>query len=339
MRRALSTLIILIFLWVGIFPLWPALAQTNLSRATINITASDAKIRTYEKRLETLEKEKTELSRDIRKLRSQLGALSKDISKLKAQKDRGFFANARLQRLLANHLEISQKLEKIESNLQINREQRLNLKNKLRQVYDSKISQIVQSLTREKDRGKQIHLVHEYFRFQERAKRLKASSGADRSIGDFSIELDPLDGPREITEKINMLQDRVSRLEMAILQIDKEIARLKEKRALAVEMRQIMEERNLFEDGVRFSPSPRTLPVRTSPGQDGSSGSDSGYDEAKVHTSPVSGEGSEGGAYNVGAIDKEISRLEREKIGLEKIITGLKKKIKLFKSKVKEVSG
>ena len=317
-----------------------ALAQVTHNKSAISITASDAKIRAFEKRLEVLENRKLELSRKLRKLKAELDDLSKGISKIKLDKNRGFIANARLQRLLAKHLEISKELEKAESELNRNRESRIKLIKQLRQVYDAKITQIVESLNIEKDKAKQVDLVHEYFTLLEKAARFKTSSTSDSALGNFSIELDPLDGPREINEKIDLLNDRIERLELIIKQIDKEIARLKEKRALAIEMQQMMEERNLFEDGVRFLPSPRTLPVRPSGGGDtNGSGSDSGFDEAGVHTSPVSGEGAEGGAYMIKAIDKEIIRLNNEKKELKRIITGLKEKIRLFKEKAREVSG
>ena len=320
-------------------------AQGTKRERTVSGISSDAQIRLFEKRYDQLVKERKDLLRIRHRSMGLLEELGQTIEKLKADRNRGILGNVRLQRLLSQHLEMSRKVESFEIDLQRNQENIERLTEQLREAYARKMTQVVEAMTLEKDRGKTLALAREYFRHRERVKKYQSATRPETELAAFSIDLDPLDGPREINEKIDLLKDRVRKLKQVVKQIDREIERLRNEMSLAQEMRQMIEERNLFEDGVLFAPSPRVLPVRRpddpgdGSGDPGASSDDGGYDAAGVHTSPPGGEATTGRASMINAINKEIQRLETERRILLNVIEGLEKKVKQFSKKAKEVGG
>ena len=246
----------------------------------------------------------------------------------------------KLQKLLANQLEVSSDAQKIDARINTNRDKRESLRDRLRRAYDEKLRHIVRRMDLEKNREKALGLSKEFSELRKKARIYGNTPKSEPGLGAFFIKLDSLDGAREINEKIDLLNDRVKNLRSIIRQIDKEIKRLKEERNLAKEMQQILEERNLFEDGALFAPSPRTLPVPApEDGEAGGGTSDStGDDKAGVHTSPAEGIATSGKAMMFDAINKEIERLEKEKEYLKKVIEELIIKIGQFRQKIRSIS-
>ena len=321
----------------------PAYAQAIKRSSSTTGISSDAQIGILEKRLERLDKLNEEQTRIRQRLMTQLSELGRGIEKLKANPQRGFLADVKLQRLLSEHLKLSKEVEKTEVEIQRNREGRLFIFGQLRETYDKRLAEVVHAMTHEKDRNKALALTHRYFQLREKLKRYQTQPKPDSDLPGFKVKLDPLDGPREINEKIDLLEDRIRKLQELVKKIEKEIQRLKNEMNLAQEMRQMIEERNLFEEGVLFVPSPRGLPVRRpdEAGTEDSSGSteESGFDTAGVHTSPVETENVDGRASMANAIKIEINRLNSEKAFLQNVILRLKQEVKQFRKKAKEVSG
>lgn len=320
-------------------PEW-AYCQATAPASTLNLNISDQNINTLEKQLSLLTRQKQNLTKERRKLMEQLKDLNREIKKLKAEKDLGFFSERKLQTLLPEHQQVSRKIEKLDAAMDTNREKRRGIKKKLEQIYEIRISKAVKALSKEKNRDKQIAIVHEYFTLKDKARKYRLATSSTSGIGDFSVELDPMDGLREINDKIALLQDRIVRLQGVIKEIDKKIRTLQREKKLAEEMHQMIEERNLFEEGVKFMPSPRTLPVRRP--EDGGTGTDGGddqYDEAGVHLSPLASDAPGGRNMMLSAIDKEIKRLKQEKKFLKQVIDELLAKISEFTKKARELSG
>lgn len=312
-------------------------AQTIIKKVSTSVT--EVQIRSYEKQLVDVEKDYQYLARQRRRLIARLDELGRDIQKLKSQKERNFFEKRQLQKLLANQLEVSKEAQQLDTRIKNNRNQKENLRTQLRFAYELKLKHIVRRMDQEEDRGKALELSKEFSNLREKARLYDKTPKSEPGIGAFFIKLEPLDGVREINEKIDLLNDRMKNLQSIIEQIDKEINRLKNERKLAREMQQILEERNLFEDGVLFAPSPRTLPIpKNEDGGSGSDATDSSSDKAGVHTSPAGGVSASGKAMMFDAIDKEIARLEKEKEYLNKVIAELMKKVDQFRQKIKDIS-
>jgi chromosome segregation ATPase len=338
MKRPGAIFLFVLFLWASVALVRPVFAQPAKMKAKPIPPASEAQIQNLEKRLLELDKELKNLSRERRKLKSQLKELNRDIGKLKAQKDRGFLSNAKLQSLLADQLEVSKKIEGIDEKIRGLKTQKTRLVKRLQRAFESRIDAVVRAMDTEKDRNKSLELTREYFRLREWSRKYRPTTPTESDLGAFSIVLDPLDGPREISEKIDQLNDRISKLQQIIRAIDREIKRLEKEKNLAEEMQQMVEERNLFEEGVVFAPSPRALPVRPDTPEGGSEG-DAGYNEAGVHTSPVESAAMGGRGFMVNAINKEIKRLQEEKKALKAVILGLQKKIKEFREEARRISA
>lgn len=316
-------------------------AQTSPYQGAGGVAAAESKIKTLEKRLSTLKKEKQALSRQRRNHLAELKDLGKQINKLKANKNRSILAEVKLKQLLPKHLEVSRLVERDERRIKQNQRYRLRIKNEILLAYDFLIVQTVSEMDKEQSRSRQLELVRRYFTLRQSAQKLRPSKKPDTDSGPFSIQLDPLDGPREIKIKTDRINDRIVKLLETIKQIDRMIAELRKEKALAEEMRSMIEERNLFEDGIKFAPSPRALPVRR-PDDTGVSdpgGADGDIGEAGVHTSPLEVEGASGRSFMLSAIDQKIRSLETEKRFLENVIAGLQKTLKEFEQKAKDLSA
>jgi chaperonin cofactor prefoldin len=335
---------ILIGLLLAAAMLLPTATTVSYAQTTIPTTARfnlAGQVKVLEKRLERLEKKFEELSRSRRRNGNQLDQLTREIQRLKSDADRGILSDMRLKKLLSQHLEMSRKLEKVEESVENNRKDQAVTRGHLVRAYEERMASLVSEMTREKDRSRALELTREFFEFRKKADAYRTVPDKTGEIAAFSIELDPLDGPREINEKADLMRDRIARLEGIVKQIDRQIERLKKQAELAREMRQMIEEGNLFEEGVKFAPSPRALPIRR-PDEGSTSGSDSdssNYDSAGVHTSSLlDSDRNADRAVRTDAIESEIDRLENQKKFLLKVIEDLKRKVKEFGRKAKEVS-
>lgn len=299
-------------------------------------------IKLLEKKLDDFEKQMESHQRERRRLLSQLQTLGRDIEKLKSDKTRGFLSNVRLQKLLASHLELSNQLESLEKQIKDNQGDQEKIKTQLWDQYNNLIHKAVESMEKEKNKNRSIALVQEYFRLLEVSKKYQPKTAADIKFTPFIFVLDPLDGPREINEKIDLLRDRIKKLQQLINNIEQEIDRLENEKNLSQEMSQMIEEGNLFEEGVLFAPSPRLYPVKRPEGSgidDGSGNADAqSYNEAGVHTSPVDNESTTEGGRILSAFDREIKYLEKQKTYLNQVIRELEEKVKEFMRKAKERS-
>ena len=149
----------------------PAYAQAIKRSSSTTGISSDAQIGILEKRLERLDKLNEEQTRIRQRLMTQLSELGRGIEKLKANPQRGFLADVKLQRLLSEHLKLSKEVEKTEVEIQRNREGRLFIFGQLRETYDKRLAEVVHAMTHEKDRNKALALTHRYFQLREKLKR------------------------------------------------------------------------------------------------------------------------------------------------------------------------
>ena len=334
MKKAVAILLLLAYLTVA-----PPLVRSDAFAQTAAQNSVDQRIRSLEGFLAKNTKEVKTLTHERLKLNLELADLSAQIEKIKSDQNASFMDKMRLKRLLPEHLELSKKLEALDQRIGALTKRGDRVREKLVSAYDEKIAATAQAMTREKNRDKALHLVREYFELLEKARQHRTA--ADIDMAGFSVTLDPLDSYQKVSEKISLLRDRAAKLKNLVKQIDKQIKRLRTEKSLATEMQQMIEEGALFEDGVIYSPSPRSLPVRRPDERPDDTGADdtTGFDEAGVHTSPLNaGQGGES-AVMLDSIRKEIRRLEQEKQSLLRLVKMLEAKIREFEKRARELRG
>lgn len=265
-----------------------------------------------------------------RKINEQT-ALIDEIDKLKQDSGWNFIDRIRLERLLARNLDISKQLEQLEAQLHANSEEISKFNGSILSEYYKMLEDTVSMINREKDRNKIFQLTRQYLAIRQYMSTYRHSISFEKELALFDLSPDPLDGPSELREKARILRERRKNLLGVINKIDSMIASLKKEWRLAREMRDLVREGNLFDDGTAFSTAPRQpkqeqiLPEQ--PVEPVGPGSQ--YPGISTLKQPGAQGSSRPGGEDRSKLDslsREISRLVQEREHLKKLVEELAEK-------------
>lgn len=278
-----------------------------------------ANIRVLEQKHELVRNNLRELVRQRTAAYDEVRRLAAEIDRIKAAGEPGFIDRRRLERLQAESLEAGKRMEDLVA--QVDRKQKEyddGLAN-LYRVYTAEMEKIADRISGETKRAALVDLARDFARLRDRREQFRPPGTRVAQTEFMTVEIRDADTNAELAAKRDLLQRRKARLAAVIANLKKEIAALKNDKALADQMRSLVIQEQLFEDGVVFSPGSRGS-ARTSetpaPG-----GAESGDSSSRGHVSPLEDVG-EGAKLNV-SIEDEIARLER----LLEYLRGVEKQI------------
>jgi len=259
--------------------------------------------------------------------------LADEIEKIKAE-DPGLLGRMRLERLLSRNLEVSHQLDETEKTIENNQNQRQELKKKIYYAYTGEMENTIRQMRETKDKKAAADLARRFYVLQQRRDPWRISAGVEQDFSLFQVEIEPLDGPAEILNKADILDDLVAKIRTAIARIDQRIKVLQREQRLAGEMRDLVSEMNLFQEGVRFhtgeSAQPRVLdPDEEQPDEQGEGGG--------LHIPPLTGESDRvpGSDRATLSIQQEIKKLTEERQYLVRLSAKLSAKAADFRKKAR----
>ncbi|MCC6160069.1 MAG: hypothetical protein IT350_18605 [Deltaproteobacteria bacterium] len=270
--------------------------------------ALPANIRVLEQKHELVRNNLRELVRQRTLAHDEVRRLASEIDRIKAQGEPGFIDRRRLERLQAESLEAGKRMEDLVA--QVDRKQKENddgLAN-LYRVYTAEMEKIADRISGETKRAAVVELARDFARLRDRREQFRPPGMRVAQSEFMTVELGDGDTPSELAAKRDLLQRRKARLAAVIANLKKEIAALRNDKALADQMRTLVIQEQLIEDGVVFSPGSRgSARTGETPAPGGAEG---GADpSARGHVSPLEDVGDRAD-LNV-SIEDEIARLEK----------------------------
>jgi len=240
--------------------------------------------------------------------------IADEIERLQSS-DPGVIGRMRLDDLLAQNLEVSRELSDLAQQMTANEKARRAKRDAVHQAYTVEMETIVRQIRQTRDKKKAVELAHKFYELRQRREPWSATVAIKRDFSDSVVEEDELDGPEELELKAGILDDLVGKIRLAVRQLERQINRLKREYKLSNEMDSMIDEMNLFEEGIRFESAEEEGVV----GQP---------DSEDVHLPPLEvgkQPGGEGRQYS-GAVMREIQKLEAEKKVLEELAAELSTK-------------
>ena len=252
-----------------------------------------------------------ELVRRQKSLLAEQREVADEIEKIKAS-DPGWLARMRLERLLARNLEVSRQLVEIARRLAENERRRLKLQDRIYHAYTLEMERVVKLLKRTANKKQAADLARRFYELQVRRQRWRSPTAIETDFSLFEVEVDPLDGPEELIAKAQLLEDLVTKIKAAISRIDKRIDRLRREFRLTSEMRDMVREMNLFQEGTRFHTGGRGDARPTEPTPEEPVVPD---EEPGVHIPPLASDQGDvpGADRETVSIQREIKQLEAER--------------------------
>jgi hypothetical protein len=168
-------------------------------------------------------------------------ALSAQIDSLKLVAEAG----EELQEALRSSLALVQRLVEIDQRLDLLTGLQAEVRDQLRLAYDWEIGQLIQQLAKE---GPDRQLLGRLMLFQGAREALgeQVDPGRMRYTEDLSIN--PEDGPEEINQKIELMEDMAGRLRSEATRTTAELGRLEEERRLRNQVRVFTSQISLFDE-------------------------------------------------------------------------------------------
>jgi hypothetical protein len=187
-----------------------------------------------QKQAEILEKQVLELTRQIKELREK----------------EGMFADWQLQRKLRKVKTLTDRGEKINQRVSLYEEKLKKLAQKLTFQLDQKIKNLL-SL---KKNGKILREIFKYQRKKEFLKNFLEEKPAKRKsfFLPFKVEIEEIDSPEEIKEKIDYLKDQQEKVRGVIKEVEAEIRTTQAKQSLSAELEEFLEEIDLSSEEMKL---------------------------------------------------------------------------------------
>lgn len=232
------------------------------------------------------EAQKSLLKKKKNILLTEQNKMADEIEKIKAE-DPGLLGRMRLERLLARNLEVSRQLDDTEKGLERNRARRRELKKKIYFAYTAEMETTIVRMRETKDKKAAADLARRFYNLQQRRDPWRSSAYVQQDFSLFKVKIEPLDGPAEILHKADILDDLVAKIRTAIRRIDQRIKVLQRELRLGGEMRDLVSEMNLFQEGVRFHTGGSALPRVLDPEEEEP---EEPVEESGMHIPPLAAE-------------------------------------------------
>ncbi|RME51893.1 MAG: hypothetical protein D6795_07510, partial [Deltaproteobacteria bacterium] len=205
-------------------------------------------------RIERLEAKGRELQTRIDAMNRQVARVAAEIDRLKAlrrdARENRLLIDYRLENELKASNELSRKLSRLNRAFHENERRLREETQRLLAAYDVLIRALTEAIGRRTSPKVQNALLAELYRRRTERESYAARIRPTAPLKVYGITLDPLDGPEEILEKADLLQDSEEKLRGTIALIDRRIGELEETKQLLEETVTLTIESNFFDDRV-----------------------------------------------------------------------------------------
>jgi hypothetical protein len=266
-----------------------------------------------------------------RRLLSQQSDLADQIESLQDD-DPGILGRMKLERLLAENLELSNRLNEIAHELSANEKARELKRAAIYGAYTTEMETAARRLRQAADRKQAANLADHFYELRQQRERWRGAATPETDFSRLIVDEDPNDGPKELLAKADILSDVVTKIRGAIRVIDGRIKRLQRERKLGDDFDTMVKEMSLFEEGARFLRRP----------EDGAGGDDEDQpttetDESNLHVPPLdpTQAGAPGSDRAERSLSAEIKRLKEEKKVLKKLADDLNARAKALRDKAR----
>jgi len=303
------------------------------SVATFGDSGDPAQVQLLKKQYRALQQQRTELRQEQQQLLTEQAQLADEIEKIKAS-DPGFIGRIRLERLLARNLEVSRRLDELAVSLAENERNRQRVKENVYGAYTAEMERVVRQMKTTTDQRLAADLARRFYDLHVRREPWRSPTTAETDFSLFEVDVSDEGTPEELLANAQRLDDLVAKIREAIRRIDKNLNQLRREQRLNSEMRDMMRENDLFQEGTRFpstgrgahgneaTPEPTPVPDQ----------------QAGVHVPPINEDQGElpGSDRVAQSIQEEIKKLEAERAYLVKLAAKLSAKAAELRKKAKQ---
>jgi len=235
-----------------------ALTSLILSLALAGgLTANAADLRPVRDEVRQLEHLEQGLQDQASAIRADIEKLSNEITTLKSKR-RGFRDNLRLQDLLAQTRELSERLTRLDRRIRAAEQAAARARSVLTEQLDTKIRGIQRQLSEAASRDAARRLVERLEELRQERASLLARKAPSRVPRAPRVLADPLDGPSELRAKADFLKDSADKLREAAEELQGRAAALVRDRDLVRSLKEFVEEHALFDEEERVLALSRT---------------------------------------------------------------------------------
>jgi hypothetical protein len=298
-------------------------------------TGDPGAVQALKKQFRGLQRAESGLKQEQRKLLEEQGQLADEIEKLKASEP-GFIGRMRLERLLARNLEVSQRLDELAAQLAENARARAAMKENIYNAYTAEMERVVQQMKNTTDQRLAADLARRFYDLHTRREQWRSPTTAETDFSLFEVDVSDTGAPAELLANAQRLDDLVTKIRAAVKRIDKNLNQLRRELRLNAEMREMIHENDLFQEGTRFHTGDRTSGVR--PPEQTPEPTPPPVQESGVHVPPIPAtQGEPPGAERVAqSIQEEIRKLAAERAYLIKLAGKLSAKANDLRNKARQ---
>ncbi len=204
------------------------------------------KISNKENEINLIEKKLFAFQREYTPLISDSEKLAKEIEGLKISKNKTIWHRYRLEEKLKRSQELSDRIKVLNRNIEEVRNQYKKALKEIIELYNKKIKIAVNDLKKQEIKGeKALRIVKELYD-EKSAWQMKIEDEIFNSVIIVEVELNPLDGPDEISEKADILMDIAEDLRKNLTILKKKKDELVEEKEIRAEMGEFVKEIYLF---------------------------------------------------------------------------------------------
>ncbi len=283
------------------------------------------------KQYRALQQQQAALRAEQKQLLAEQSKLADEIEQLKAS-DPGFIGRMRLERLLARNLEVSKRLDELATQLAENERNRRRIKEGVYAAYTAEMERVVRQMKSTTDQRYAADLARRFYELRTRREPWRSATSPESDYTLFEIDVASSGTPEELLANAQRLEDLVAKIREAIKRIEKNLNQLRRELRLNSEMRDMMRQNDLFQDGTRFYTGDRFAAQQTPEAPTPET------DTGAVHRPPLPEARGEmpGGDRSSQSIQEEINRLEAERSYLVKTASRLSAKAAELRKKAKQ---
>ena len=203
--------------------------------------------------IEAMETQLSKLEIERHKIDNEMTELAGRITDLKSKRDIGLIDRYTLENHLKQSQELAREFDRINEWIVVQERAYQDALEGLLALYEEHINEILQQLEEvrlKKKKNKGIHLLSRLVKLRDERRDVRKKMGFEVIEVDdvFTIEIDSLDGPKEILEKSDLLKDMEDKLKLKIALIDLRTAELTSEMDIREKVNQFLVETALYDE-------------------------------------------------------------------------------------------
>ncbi|MBD3184719.1 hypothetical protein GF312_20730 [Candidatus Poribacteria bacterium] len=215
--------------------------------------SAEVSISRLEEQLQSLQNQKAKLDSEMQILLKESDKLSYEIDELKIQSQGGLgiIGRFKLSRKLRHAQNLSENIQALEKQIYDIEKSISVKKDELGKEYDKYIEILIDKLDKSQEPAEQKEILEELNEIRTAKEKLTKNQEQDIEILDISkIEIKEYDGPQEIREKADLINDFAAKYSSGIDRINARIEKLKEELDTRSKLGEFAEEINFFNERI-----------------------------------------------------------------------------------------